>query len=263
MDKKRLVIVGNGFDLHHGLKTRYSNYKEYLKKEHSKLLEELDWICNQLNLNLGTFEEAFWSDVEGNLSYIYACAICRFYIFYSSWHNLKLKDSFISFSKDFTSGVFVKWLYQVYEEGKNDIKISETFSKMMDDSIFINFNYTKTLEEKYSVDMNNIFYIHGDIESIRRRLSELGGNNETFDNNITSNRIEFGASDINIESIINSLKNSNSDDIISLSSSLTKHLKDKISRIEDFIRNQEVEEVVILGHSLSGDDLYYFDKIFL
>ena len=31
MNKKRLVIIGNGFDLHHGLGTNYDNYKRYLE----------------------------------------------------------------------------------------------------------------------------------------------------------------------------------------------------------------------------------------
>lgn len=27
---KRLIIIGNGFDLHHGMQTSYLNYREYL-----------------------------------------------------------------------------------------------------------------------------------------------------------------------------------------------------------------------------------------
>lgn len=29
---KKLYIIGNGFDIHHGLKTQYRDYKEYLKQ---------------------------------------------------------------------------------------------------------------------------------------------------------------------------------------------------------------------------------------
>lgn len=37
-----LVIVGNGFDLHHGIKTSYSHYKDWLTIVHPDLFEQLN-----------------------------------------------------------------------------------------------------------------------------------------------------------------------------------------------------------------------------
>ena len=42
MHKKNLIIIGNGFDLAHGLETRWSNFKEYLSLFNEELLYYLE-----------------------------------------------------------------------------------------------------------------------------------------------------------------------------------------------------------------------------
>ncbi len=80
---------------------------------------------------------------------------------------------------------------------------------------------------------------------------------------MTHNLIEFGASDIHINTIIDDLKYGDINDKISFYLSATKHLENKRETIEKFIDNKGIEEVIILGHSLLGDDLYYFRKILI
>ncbi|MEX5528372.1 AbiH family protein [Pseudomonas syringae] len=41
MDMQILYIIGNGFDLHHGLPTQYKHFKDYLRTEDP---EVYDWV---------------------------------------------------------------------------------------------------------------------------------------------------------------------------------------------------------------------------
>jgi hypothetical protein len=56
-----LYIIGNGFDLLHGVKSSYSAFREYLKRHDKSLSFEMDCY----------FEcENFWGDFENNLAFL-------------------------------------------------------------------------------------------------------------------------------------------------------------------------------------------------
>lgn len=38
---KKLFIIGNGFDISHGLPTRYCDFQTYLKKEYPEASEDM------------------------------------------------------------------------------------------------------------------------------------------------------------------------------------------------------------------------------
>lgn len=44
-------VVGNGFDLHYGLDTRYSSFKEYLFDKYRELVEKVDELFKDLNIH--------------------------------------------------------------------------------------------------------------------------------------------------------------------------------------------------------------------
>ncbi len=164
MENKKLVICGNGFDLCHGLKTNYFSYKEYLSNTHPKLLAELETVCNSLNFSMT--ESDFWYDIEKSLSDIYN----NTFLYYDE----NFMDRLTSVTFQFTGGVFLDWLFHVYNQGKESIKICDEFSEIMSNSLFINFNYTQTLEDIYSVNKEDILYIHGNIESVVNKQLNFG-----------------------------------------------------------------------------------------
>ena len=61
MTPERLYIIGNGFDLHHGLKSRYWDFKLYLENKDKDLLEKLEEYFSS---------DSLWSDFEGTLEYL-------------------------------------------------------------------------------------------------------------------------------------------------------------------------------------------------
>ena len=66
MDKiNNLYIIGNGFDLHHGFKTSYKDFKQYLEKNNRSELLKL------INEHLYFSSEDLWSNFEESLGDMY------------------------------------------------------------------------------------------------------------------------------------------------------------------------------------------------
>ena len=60
----KLMICGNGFDLHHGLKTSYTDYRCFICKNHTMVLNDYEEYCKTFNKSDGSF----WSDIEQSLT---------------------------------------------------------------------------------------------------------------------------------------------------------------------------------------------------
>ena len=48
----RIVIIGNGFDAHHLLKTKYSDFKKSVQKVDKEMVEEVDYMLAEIGLML-------------------------------------------------------------------------------------------------------------------------------------------------------------------------------------------------------------------
>ena len=163
----KLYILGNGFDLAHGLETKYSDFRKWLSRKCNRLLfyiliynemgvfsQKLDgnWanIENCLKLNLSRIDEInnAFSKVDFS-SYTFATKF-----FKSSIYGTILKV----FKNKFRS-----WVKEIEKQiNKKELKIKEIFDFSADDK-FISFNYTSTLQIVYKIADANIRQIHGRI----------------------------------------------------------------------------------------------------
>lgn len=69
IELKKLLVIGNGFDIAHDLKTKYSDFKEYILNRGYDMIGYNDQIGIQLGIVLHKFEELcqpneFWNDFE-------------------------------------------------------------------------------------------------------------------------------------------------------------------------------------------------------
>ncbi len=147
-----LVILGNGFDLAHGMKTKYSNFKEYLagKPSYVDLLETLNDLYCQQDL---------WGDFEYALGFPNAKFIATVEELFG------IKGMFDGFAKELHDAFF-KWVESVNDK---QAKQKPQFGLSECDEYFV-FNYTHTLELSYShIDTQRIRAIHG------RVIDELFG----------------------------------------------------------------------------------------
>jgi hypothetical protein len=176
-DKKTaLYIIGNGFDLFHGVRSSYYAFRDYIKKTNKSLFCDLELFFDCKD---------FWGDFEANLA-----SLSRDKIMQQVDLMLELNmttydqdnDDF-SYSEYFSSIEFGTEVIERVTEGlmrcfKKWIEALnfqngalELFEKLLEHSaLYINFNYTEFLESLYGISKSQILYIHGDRRDKKKEL---------------------------------------------------------------------------------------------
>ena len=173
----RINIIGNGFDLYHGLPSSYYYFGCYLANNYFDFYKEMARMYSFTYLKPVGYEDAeifvediFWKTFEeslGELDY--------------TWMEESLIDDLglecndpidIEIPEEANSEKikekFGDWISSTVNTIKN-YKIIEMYIKgkkfnFKDDDFFINFNYTQTLEKIYKISSDRIVHIHGKCE---------------------------------------------------------------------------------------------------
>lgn len=250
-----MYILGNGFDVAHGLKTSYRNFRCYLQKLHPSLL-----------LKLGEFydvdEDAeLWKTFESTIGQMDVEMIEKQFSEpnYASddfrdgdyEDNAILVDNEIDFI-DELKDTFAKWIASI----RSGILSDKRFEFELP-AKFITFNYTHTLELLYRIDPENILHIHGQVgqkiifghavDAYRWKMTRMYGSD--YENIDPSEWPEI-ARDFAIEKGYDALERK--------LNSLCKKPDINIKNCLDFLSKLEgIERIVILGATLTnGDDDY-------
>lgn len=290
----KLHICGNGFDLHHGFKTDFQKYKEFLSTHYP-------WDSHYTNI-VASFENSpylfleksnRWADVEKSLTVAWE-QYADDYV--SAYHptnrvdpnsptyekemgilcekNLKCNRDFFREIYDFTGICYYEWLTSVdLSEGKADLFFNAN-------DIFLNFNYTTTLETLYKIPSNQILHIHGCLKDINRddlyAYTELSRGEIITEvrSGIVKSELQFGSIYNNPKSIETALitKYSNDvcnesfykqmiDDFVTYLNWSYKCIDNNYEKVNLFLKDKSVDEVVIMGHSLLEVDDLYYEKI--
>ena len=141
---KELYLIGNGFDMHHRINSSYSQFKNWLENRDSVIFNRLFQVYE---LDGGDL----WSRLEENLGNVPIDAILDNYVYSSFMIFFERADGSNSFFN-----LDTEWVLQLAEPDYNQRVLINK-----DNSYFINFNYTKTLETAYGILQKNIYYIHG------------------------------------------------------------------------------------------------------
>lgn len=160
MTPKRLYIIGNGFDIHHDINSSYRAFESWLLK--TKRLKNFDDVQEYFQC------EDFWSSFEENLgafdyiSFAQDVSADNLPDMTSEHADVTRSDARCEVENRLDDwnktiwGAFPAWLNQLQSpnlEKKININTS--------DSLFLNFNYTLTLENLYGIESDNIIHIHG------------------------------------------------------------------------------------------------------
>lgn len=161
---KHLYIIGNGFDLHHKINSSYKNFHQWMYENNPDVIEKVDKIY-------GICDDKWWSDFENQLASLDA-------IRYSSEIASENRP-------DLTSDHCDRMWTDAQDEVENQLKelyseLRECFHEWiiqltppltsrkvkltLQDSKFINFNYTKTLENLYGINPHKILHLHGCVD---------------------------------------------------------------------------------------------------
>lgn len=161
---KTLYIIGNGFDLYHGLPTRYSDFEQYLKIKNSVLHDRVEQFLFGLDEHWWNFEEALANlDTDQILD-----EASNFLVSYGAddWSDSYHHDyqyEINQITSDLSSRLkqeFWEWISGV---NLSDHKCSGIL-ELKNNTVFLNFNYTRTLEDIYQVTANQILHIHGAVD---------------------------------------------------------------------------------------------------
>ena len=162
MNQPVLYIIGNGFDIYHGIDSRYSDFKEYLSNHDKNLYKH---VINYLPV------EENWSNMEEALAELDAgFLISETEVFLHSYSDEDWSDSYhhdyqyeldrivSTLSHDLKAEI-CRWLSQLNIPNHENL---DCLTLNLDkEGLFLNFNYTPTLKSVYQVPEQNILFIHG------------------------------------------------------------------------------------------------------
>jgi hypothetical protein len=160
---KRFYIIGNGFDLHHGLKTSYYDFAQYLEKSNNELFTTLEKY-----ISYPTNQHSLWSDFETNLANLSIDEILDDNIIYlPDIMSDEFRDRDLHAFPNVMENFFRLLTEELFQEFQDFIQLVDfqesASSKMVELDIqatFLTFNYTNTLEKLYGVKRNKVTYIH-------------------------------------------------------------------------------------------------------
>lgn len=275
--KRKLFIIGNGFDLYHDLRSSYRDFRDYLTSESRiDLVEFFDSHFNIMDLpaeytkiHEGLEDQpnsvAFGKKLASNFGKILSL---------DTWSFLEASlgclggvndgDEYetVTFSTDIRD-LFNKWLSDKIAGCVSDVKQK---LKLSPEDLYLNFNYTAILEQIYNISESNVCHIHGKIgEGV-----EFGHiNYQAMQESLQT--IDPPQVDQNVLNLIPDAQKILNAQAAKLNSNHFLHdyykntLKD-VKKIET-AHSQfwdsllDIDEVYVLGHSLGFVDQVYFQKI--
>ena len=156
---KRLLIVGNGSDLHHHMKTKYTDYRDYLLSIGEDNIVACFERCDDVA------PEYVWNRLEEVVGMLpYEDAYCYLTSYGSDeWRDSAHHDFQYEIDKmtEYWPGLkdnLIGWVRSI-KYTDEDVHLQKLISES---TCFLSFNYTNTLEVLYDVPKDKITYIHGD-----------------------------------------------------------------------------------------------------
>lgn len=253
MSNRKLYIIGNGFDLHHDLKTSYAAFCRHVKENDKELYEFLesyvdvdldkDGLWKNFEKDLGTFDHVgFYSDYDYTEP---------------SNDNFKLSDMFgVEDELTAKSEMMIEKMCQALYDWLDEIVyLDKGYKALPLDTYarYLTFNYTPTLNLLYSIPDENILHIH---HSVATHGSDLVFGHGSI---IEEVRLLDDKGNGNYPSSSYSNAESASKMLLAHFYKDTKNIIRK--NVKFFDNLWDIDEIIVLGHSLNDIDLSYFGYI--
>lgn len=264
---KVLYVIGNGFDLMHGVRSSYYDFGRILgKRSHIRFV-----LDNYLQV------DDLWADFEGALAKLNVEAMSQTYILDN------LLDAMGAYDEDAPAADFFA-AAEMAASPATELpgELDRSFTKWIDtlrvrtddrplkwiirDGRFLDFNYTEFIEDLYGVPRKDVCYIHGcrrKKKGHRREKLILGHQPEASDPqfdfkskwrglDLSGNRAQmiYDAQQIALR------------EIGAADEDLTKHCDEIITAHKEFFEGlSDIDTVITIGHSLYPVDWDYFAEV--
>lgn len=279
MKNTKLYIIGNGFDLYHKLNTSYQAFAFYLQDEYPKTHENLvnyfglPWLERD---DPDDHRNPLWSYFERALADLNFQTVLEDYSDYMAnpgaedfesrdWHSYQIEmERVVDELTTELRRAFKNFICSVAIPSELEVVLLQ----LMRSAIFLNFNYTPTLERLYGVKQPNINYIHGSALNPRGEIVLGHGADpkslipaapsppkglsksaiqEWYEREADNHEYSYNQARTEILGYF------------AASQKLTKEIIEDNSSFFDSLC--DVGEVVVIGHSIGEADHAYFKKI--
>lgn len=264
---KSLFILGNGFDLMHGVKSSYYDFRDFLRKT-DPVRETLEDNFHVPNL---------WSNLEESLAYFDLNRMCNDDAIDEQLDIMDANNEEAGMA-EYEAAIemaiqplqvialelprkLLAWV-DTLDIGTKDRPLSALFGN---DEKVLCFNYTEFVETLYHVPSDHVLYLHGSRKKIKNKFRE----------NLIFGHLP-GLSDgaYNLEKIHVYRRNSYRRELVRAAQEqavylateydvmLTKNCTSIIDNNKSFFSFlTNVENVIVIGHSLSKGDWAYFAEV--
>ena len=270
---KNLFLIGNGFDRWQNLSSSYDDFRQYYQTHIDTVMREMSInrvvIANDKGEKVeltpvdlifgnpfdpGELKPEFFWQLEESMNKIDDQSLNEY--FGRDKKALKRLAKTVSQAKRILQKIFSDWIVSL------DVKPASVFShRFEDDSVFINFNYTDTLEKRFGIDPENIFHIHGEAKyPATIVVGHASHPEQPFDELLEQKFIqsEDGGRSPRLEGLYY---------IECVLYETDKHIQDNLNELflffsEHDIHIEDIENIYVLGMSLSEPDLGYIDCLY-
>lgn len=254
--EKTLYIIGNGFDLYHGIPSSYWSFGQYLKRTDTKIYEVVERYF--------AMDAQFWSEFEDRLASFDSDSLIEdasnFLVGYGAddWsdayhhdYQYEIQQAVEAISTKLRVR-FAEWIRQL------PVPFSAEFSgqrvQVDPSAVFLNFNYTPSLQRLYEVPDINVLHIHGAAANSTETL--VLGHGWEHDPNPDPYRFEQDpeGADIRVvegQGIV--------DDYFRDTFKPTTKVIEKNAGF--FTGLSDVDRIIVMGHSVSEVDHPYFEEV--
>lgn len=241
-EKTTLYIIGNGFDIFHGLKTSYKDFYEWLIANNcGGFVSDMEKMFPQLSDN----ELLLWKDFEEAMDKFKLIDIHR--NFFQGKNNLYDETAYKSVQERINLSLrdIPKFLRQWLSE--IDVFDTKPLLNLSSNSLYFSFNYTMLLEYCYSIPNNRILHIHKHLEE---NVPLITGHKSAIS--------EYAAEDFCKDYI----EQQSTQLIAKEMNKLVKPVEQLIKQYQSFFKSLNgISHIVVFGHSLSQIDKPYIKEI--
>jgi len=242
-EKTTLYIIGNGFDLAHGILSKYKHFYCWLNLNgHEEYANSLQKMFPELDKRT----DFLWSNFEKALETYDLHDIYKQYVPFPD------KNCSEEWNKIIQSGAkevekIIESIPLRIKEWAEDINtnLKPVFTGLSNNSRYLSFNYTLTLENIYRIDPSNICYIHEKIKSKSKLI--VGHNLQISTENLPAKSDEEERAQAMFVGILNRL---------------AKPKGQQIERHRAFFNSlNNIDRIIVIGHSMARVDLGYFGEV--
>lgn len=266
-DAQTLFIIGNVFDLHHGLNTKYTNFRNYLLNNDLKLLEALE-----NNFGLDHNNDCLWNCFEDKLKNCLSIPYDQNVPVSKETVETKietLRKQIFYIDSNLNQRIF-DWISEIQQNEISSELSSNEPLLLNSDSLFLSYNYTTVLEDLYGISESRIFHIHGKFSKDIQESLFVGFGDINFDvfecyqkNIVSIDFINEALKEISLNSKETEKSRFSNEQRSQLLNFFTNRNKTAfLSNVNPYNFNvkilrklNKVNKVIILGHSLGTSDV--------